>query len=48
MQYDNLADVLLRDEPEKYKYRAQYTYSGDVLFLICTLGVRRLQAIGFP
>ncbi len=45
IQQDNLWDVLLSDKPEKYKYRLWYTYSGGVLFLVSTNGIRRLQAI---
>jgi hypothetical protein len=37
--------VLLSDKPEKYKYIPQHTYSGGVLFLVSTNGIRRLQAI---
>src|SRR6476469_1897623 len=33
------------DKPEKYKYISQHTYSGGVLFLVNTNGIRRLQAI---
>ena len=33
------------DKPEKYKYISQHTYSGGVLFLVSTNGIRRLQAI---
>ena len=33
------------DKPERYKYISQHTYSGGVLFLVNTNGIRRLQAI---
>jgi hypothetical protein len=33
------------DKPEKYKNISQHTYSGGVLFLVSTNGIRRLQAI---
>src|ERR1044072_5224441 len=33
------------DKPERYKYIPQHTYSGGVLFLVSTNGIRRLQAI---
>ena len=45
MQYDNRWAVLLSDKPERYKYISQHTYSGGVLFLVSTNGIRRLQAI---
>jgi len=33
------------DKPEKYKYISQHTYSGGVLLLVSTNGIRRLRAI---
>jgi len=48
ISFDAIRQSLSRsssDKPEKYKYIPQHTYSGGVLFLVSTNGIRRLQAI---
>jgi len=48
ISFDAIRQSLSRspsDKPEKYKYVPQHTYSGGVLFLVNTNGIRRLQAI---
>jgi hypothetical protein len=45
IQDDNRWAVLLRDKPEKYKYRPYPMYSWGVLLFESTYEIRRLQAI---
>src|SRR4051794_18074248 len=45
IKQDNLSDVLLKDNPEKYKYNPYAIYSEDVLFLVFIRRDRYLQAI---
>jgi hypothetical protein len=48
VSFDAIRQSLSRspsDKPEKYKYIPQHTYSGGVLFLVSTNGIRRLQVI---
>ncbi|HSA75734.1 MAG TPA: hypothetical protein VLE21_06055 [Candidatus Nitrosocosmicus sp.] len=35
-KHDNLSETLLKDNPEKYKYSPEHTYSEGVLFLVFT------------
>ena len=45
---ESLSAVLLKDRPEKYKYKPYPIYSEGVLFLIFIYEMEHPQAIGFP